>query len=341
MTGCEFKTRTVAVGSVLAALLVAGCQGDSSPEVARTTSTSDTSPSTASPASPEVDPGPPRYVSQVVDVAPSAAEIVDGFGSLWVQSHRTHTITRLEPGSGRVVAEIVSKGTNLVGLAAGAGHIWYLDSPTGRIEGIDPESNKVTVEITIPNEEGGGFEAVDDEVWFAGTSRALYRIGPAGKITGKVRLPSSGAPLWPTVVGDRVFVTDPDARRVYVVDRTRLELTRRVRLEGDVAFGDAGFGSVWVGAFSGPLYRLDAVTGAVQATVDVASADHVSACGQRVWVRVSDREIVGIDPGTNRIVKTYELPTGEIPGGGFLCQSGALWVTNWTDATVWKIPTRT
>lgn len=325
--------------SVLTLVCTTGCQGDASSE-ASSTPTSLTPTSTVSSPSSETGPALPRYVSKVVGVPPSASRIVEGFGSLWVQSHRENTITRLDL-HGRVIARIAAHGSQLIDLAAGAGHVWYLDSPTGRILGIDPRRNKVDVHLRIDGEEGGVFAPTEKAVWFAGTSKHLYRIDARGKITGTVALHSSGSPLWPTVVGARVFVSDPEAGRIYVVDSKTLRLVRRLRLPGDVFSSSVGFGSLWVAAMSGPLFRLDPRTGAVQAKVDVPSADVVMACGRRVWVRVSDRELAGIDPATDKIVKTYQLPAAEIPGGGFLCRPDALWVTNWSDASVWKIPTRT
>jgi sugar lactone lactonase YvrE len=240
-----------------------------------------------------------------------------------------------------VLARIDAKGTQLIGLAAGAGHVWLLDSSTARILGIDPRRNRVDVELTIPGEEGGAFAATPDAIWYAGTSKRLYRIDGHGEITAKVPLPSSGSPLWPTIIGDEVYVTDPGASRIYVVDMITLEITGKIPLAGEIFSSSVGFGSLWVAAASGPVFRVDPKTGQIRATIVVPMADNVVACDRRVWIRVNDQEIRGIDPDTNKTTKIYKLPAAEIPGGGFLCRPDALWITNWSDASVWKIPTRT
>lgn len=72
-----------------------------------------------------------------------------------------------------------------------------------------------------------------------------------------------------------------------------------------------------------------------------ASERPVARLGPKlIWVRVSDVERDGVDPATGNITKRYsDLPHSEIPGGGVDWIHGALWVVNWSDNSIWRIPT--
>jgi streptogramin lyase len=265
------------------------------------------------------------------------SEIAFAFGSLWVVSHRAATITRIDPASGEVTASVTSPRGHLVGVAASRRHVWFLSSDAGTVEAVDATSNEQDISVPVDSE-GGGIAPAPDGVWFAGTNGKAVHIH-AGRIDRSVRIAPEGSYLTPWLVGRRLFVADSDNSRLTLLDATTSRVLRRLRIGGDLGVFASTSGSVWLGARSGPLRRLDPATAAVQDTVVTDPVDHLALCGGLMWVRVAATTVVGLDPASGKVETRYdELPASEIPGGGMACAHGALWVVNWSDRSVWQIP---
>lgn len=87
-------------------------------------------------------------------------------------------------------------------------------------------------------------------------------------------------------------------------------------------------GSIWVVTQSGMLDRLDPKTAKVVAKIPVGATSYeaVSAFGS-IWVtNRSDRTITQIDPATNKVVKTLEVP--DVQPGGIVAVGSQLGVGN-------------
>jgi len=323
-------TTRLGTGAVLLALWLTACQSDEPRDTATSTPSS-------SPTSTTTGSAPPSYVGRVVHIDGEPSEVVSAFGSLWVVSHRAATVTRVDPSTGDIRATVTSPGGHLVGVAAARGHVWFLDTDKQAVEAIDPATNAVDASVPVGSE-GGALVAAPDGVWFAGTSGEAVHIR-AGKVVRSVRIAPQGSFLTPWLVGHRLFVADANSGRLTVLDALTTRALRTLEIGGDLAVFTSTDDAVWLGAWSGPLRRLDPTTGAVQKTVATDPVDHLAVCGKLLWVRVAATSVLGLDPVTGKVEKRYdELPASEIPGGGITCADGALWVVNWTDRTVWQVP---
>lgn len=334
------RAQTVAVVllAAVAASSVGGCSSGGGTRAASPVSSTTSPPTT--PGSTPSSPTPPRYVAATVGTADSPGDIASGFGSIWVVTHRGAEVDRIDPATNRVIAKIPSKGSELIGAAAGAGHVWYLDAGLQTVEGIDPKGNRVTVRTKVDSD-GGGVTAGGGGVWFAGTSGKVVSIDSnTGRILVSRRLAPVGTYLSAYADAGRVWVVSPDLSKLFWLDPSTLRVLKQQHLEGDLGTVATGFGALWVGGDSGPLYRLDPHTGAVVRRIPLEGVASIAIGRRLLWVRVSDVELVGLNPRTGKTVKTYrDLPSSEVPGGGIVESAHALWVVNWTEGNVWRIAT--
>ena len=317
---------------------VGGCSNGGSPSAA--TPLHSVTSSTAAPDSTPSASAPPRYVSARVQTADSPNDIATGFGSIWVVTHRGSEVDRIDPATNRVVAKIPSPGTDLIGIAVGAGHIWYLDADQQQLEGVDPKARKVTVRTKVASD-GGGVATSGSGVWFAGTSGKVVRVdSTTGRVLAARRLAAVGVYLTPYADAGKLWVADADESKLFWLDPSTLRTLKVQHLKGDLGILGTGFGALWVGGYSGPLYRLDAATGAVTRTIPLDGVAYLAFGRKLLWVRTTDVTLVGLDPRTGKRVKEYgDLPSSEVPGGGVVEAAHALWVVNWTEGDVWRIPT--
>ena len=87
-------------------------------------------------------------------------------------------------------------------------------------------------------------------------------------------------------------------------------------------------GSIWVVTQSGMLDRVDPKTAKVVAKIPVGATSYeaVSAFGS-IWVtNRSDRTITQVDPATNKVTKTVDVP--DVQPGGIVAVGSELWVGN-------------
>jgi hypothetical protein len=323
--------------AIAIALATSGCGGGGTDGSEKSESeespTSPSSPTTSATAG-----ALPDFVARSIHVDGNPSEIVLGGGSLWVLTHRGATVTRIDPRTGRVLAKIKSPGDDLVGLAVSAGHVWFLDTLAQRVEAVDMNTERIDVSVIV-HSDGGTFAPAPDGVWFAGVHGAVQRITVAGIAASYHLTHATGPALTPWMVGEQLAVADADHGRVTLLDSDSGTTMGVVRVGGDPGSLVADAQGLWVGNWSGPLFRVDGDATRVEATVPVPAVDHLVECGGRLWVRVSDTTVEGVDLSTAKVRDTYdELPTSEIPGGGLGCADGALWVVNWSDNSVWKIP---
>ena len=93
---------------------------------------------------------------------------------------------------------------------------------------------------------------------------------------------------------------------------------------------DAGYGSLWAGGCDDPaIWRIEPATGEVLATIDVPvtgieEEGSVAAGEGGVWVISTEHQLVKIDPTSNTVAGTWNLPAGAAAVRAGL---GSLWVT--------------
>jgi streptogramin lyase len=151
---------------------------------------------------------------------------------------------------------------------------------------------------------------------------------PVGMLGGTVFLLAGEGAVW--------IDRGPDQPITRVDART--ELVKKVHLPcchlRPVAIG---FGSVWLSTEGGPgLFRIDPLTGDVQATIEVR-ATYVSLAEKAVWTIDTSGILNRIDPATNGIVTSIGVP------GQFEVQAGdgAVWLagrsTNASNISVFRL----
>jgi virginiamycin B lyase len=148
--------------------------------------------------------------------------------------------------------------------------------------------------------------------------------------TGRVRGLAIGEnAVWiPDTVSERIFKVDPISNKVALAIPVAFSGT-----EGSIGIGE---GSVWITAKGDVLTRLDAASGAMQATVPLPGGAPAAIVNNgMVWVTGYARdELYKVDPKTNTIILTIPLH----PSPRFLTAAeGSVWVLNQGDATVQRI----
>jgi hypothetical protein len=200
-------------------------------------------------------------------------------------------VTRIPYEAGRVTQALVFPSRPVLALAVGSGTTWALVGPWASLRLA--AIDQATSKATLTPIRDVGWIAADN----TGETPGLFGVTMEGKAR---RIADNGATVW-------------------TANTERIESPAVV-----------GLGSVWAASRTG-LYRLDAVTGRVQAKIPVKdAAAELAVGGGYVWM-VSFRETAAsevyelfkIDPRTARIVKQTKLagPVGNISFG-----SGALWM---------------
>jgi virginiamycin B lyase len=187
----------------------------------------------------------------------------------------------------------------------------------------------------------------------APTSKSAYvrppRVVPTGISTSGVARPLSelkpttiypveGSPDWSVITKDAVWVSS--ARVNHVVQL--LLSTGKVGLIAVVAKPCSGlaygWGSIWVPSCgTHQLLRLDETTGKVTAEIaadPVNSEGGIAAGNESIWMVVKSSTLVRIDPKSNAVTSSLELPTGsENPTFG----DGFVWVSSFGHDRLLKI----
>lgn len=133
---------------------------------------------------------------------PSAVRL--GFGSLWVTSEGTGTVSRLDPATGNVQAEITTK-PGIIFLATGEGGVWVMNNELGVVYRIDPATNTLAATIPVDWKVHGGDIAVGHgSVWARVSDSLVSQIDPGtntlvaryGAGAGSGSVAADGKALW-------------------------------------------------------------------------------------------------------------------------------------------------
>jgi YVTN family beta-propeller protein len=113
----------------------------------------------------------------LIPVGQSADGVAVGYGSVWVTSASTGSVTRIDARSGRVV-EPIGTGTGADAVAVGDQAVWIANSLDGTVTRVDPATNSVRAAIPVgdgPN----GIATAAGAVWVSnGLAGTLSRIDP-------------------------------------------------------------------------------------------------------------------------------------------------------------------
>lgn len=167
-------------------------------------------------------------------------------------------------------------------------------------------------------------------------------VHPVAQLLHTAVFPVAGSPDWSVVTAHDVWVASARANHVVQL----LPGNNTVGLIADVPRPcsglAAGFGSIWVpSCATHQILRIDAVTGKQTAAIaaDPANSEGGIAVGSgSVWFVVKPSRLIRIDPATNAIAASLDLPSGsENPAFG----DRFVWITSFEHNALLKIDPRT
>jgi YVTN family beta-propeller protein len=214
------------------------------------------------------------------------ASLAVAFGSVWVPTCQSATITRVDVKAGNVTAAMPLPVAEPAGsIAVAVESVWAAVDAKGVIARIDPRSNAAVAEAYVARRPFA-VVAADDVVWVTSEE------------------------------GDQL--TRIDARTNAVVQTIKVGPR-----PGRLAIAD---GSVWtLNRGDGSVTRVDAKSSKVLASIaiDAAAATGDLAAGEgAVWVSVPGSPIIRIDVRSNRVSHRFVGPNG----GAVVVGHGSLWV---------------
>ncbi len=227
----------------------------------------------------------------------------EGFGSLWVGDCDDHTLLRIDVATGELVATIDLPFAGIAGessVAVGDDGVWMMSTGTQPdLVRIDPATNEVA--NTFPAPHGAtAMRAGDGSLWITRASTGqLLRVDPA---------------------------TGQELAEIAIAPKSTF-----------LAYGEGG---VWtLGTATGEVAHIDPATNSVVATIPTGGrVDHgdIAVGGGYVWARIADALIAQIDPTTDIVVARYgPQPTSS---GGVDADDQAVWVSDYLDETIWRLP---
>lgn len=260
-------------------------------------------------------------------------------------------LVRIDPASNEVVSRKPVQGRpgNLV---VAGGDVWSTDFFDGGIWRFSPSTGDLD---RIPSYgEPRDLAAVGDFLYVAGDGEWVSGNVSRYNVSTGVRrdvvpvlacaIASGQGVVW-TAGCPKVQRLNTDRRRLQEVREVPLPFRARLTSESHrLMFRELAVGadSLWVlgDALDRRLWRLDARTGRVQATVELGFAPRSVAVGEgSAWITDAlNDKVQRIDLATNELMTP--VPVGRLPGGVAVF-AGSVWVPNALDGTVSRIDAET
>jgi streptogramin lyase len=167
----------------------------------------------------------------------------------------------------------------------------------------------------------------------AGVQHAMDGLTPIATFVVK------GDPDWMAVTPNAIWVVSSNVNHVVRLDARTNQPGTIVSVAEPCSGLAVGFGSLWIPSCGEQkLVRVDAETGALQATIAAGPADDeggIAVGAGSIWMVTSkDGDLARIDPGTNKVIAHIRLPVGSF-NPAFL--KGSLWVTSNTGGTLVRV----
>jgi len=266
------------------------------------------------------------------------------------------SVFRIDPATNEVVATIDTGEVphdSIEPIAVGDDGVWVTrltSDGDGAVLRIDPETSTVVETVEL---EGWPSSVVLGEepgtLWVTTGDRAVFEIRPDPYFPGSVVSalgfgPRDSGFLSVAIWDGSLWVVSNRLESVLRVDPVAGEVIATIELPDPILGGPggitAGDGSVWVESHEGRVWRIDAATNEVVATLDFDGYDPDVAIGREgVWAASSgDGTVSEIDPSTGEVTRRIEL--GERLTSLAVAE-GSLWVTSADSGTVSRIDPET
>jgi DNA-binding SARP family transcriptional activator/streptogramin lyase len=205
------------------------------------------------------------------------------------------SIVAIDPET-NVATSVVQLGVGTQVKAVGEGAVWVANTATRTVSSIDLTTRKVVDTIGLPVIPDA-IAAGEGGVWVASREGPLLRIHPQANLTESWDvLEKQGA----------------------------LQLPAGTVIDGSIAVGHR---SLWLGISNVlTLWRTDARTGRITATVKGLDPRAMAASPDALWVLDAAGRISRLDPNTNNVIAAVRFGTPASSPGGLAIGEGAVWV---------------
>jgi streptogramin lyase len=293
----------------------------------------------------------PALVLGLAALAATAVALVLGRGSTPTAAGPQGTLTRIDPRTGRVAGRTTVPGYPQA-VAASAGGVWMGDFRQGVLWRYDPVSK--ALQRISSNGEPRDIAALGNQVYVAVEGNAFtgqvarYDAATGGRkdsldllacavAAGEGAVWAAGCPF--------VQRLNTDSRPLHKLREIFLPFNDpRTASTARVSFQELviGAGSLWVlgDAFDPRLWRLDARSGKVQATIALPFAPRAAVVtAGAVWLTDTLHDaVVPVDVRSGRVLPAIAVGRG---AAGVTAADGAVWVACAIDGTVSRIDPRT
>jgi len=159
------------------------------------------------------------------------------------------------------------------------------------------------------------------------------------ELVPQATFPVEGHPDWMAVADDGVWVASSIANHVVWLDAKTNQPGTIVTVAKPCAGLALGFGSLWIPSCGDhTVVRVDAKTGAVQATVAAGPADSeggIAVGAGSVWiVTTKDGDLARIDPKTNAVTAHIQIPAGSFNP---IFANDSIWVSSNKGGTLVRV----
>jgi DNA-binding beta-propeller fold protein YncE len=260
--------------------------------------------------------------------------------SVFVANKSKDSVVRIDGKTNKPLDPVTGLKQPCGGTLVAFSHLWIPNCGAQTLTRYDTKTNKVVATLEIGAADVTmALASTSDSIWMITDSRTtLSRIDPTeNRVVGEIRLPANCNSV---AFGEMsLWVTCPTENRVLRIDPVTNLVTKRVEVSSaprSVAFGD---GSVWVLCEKeGKVERIDPKTNKVVKTLElqVPNAQGNIAFGEGfLWITQSGFPLTRVDPKAEK-ERVAQQFWGE--GGGTLSvSSGAIWLSNPTKGTVWRL----
>jgi virginiamycin B lyase len=227
-----------------------------------------------------------------------------------------------------------------VGMAAGFSSLWAASCTDGSLVRFDAKTFKQTAKLPVGVANvRHAVAASTDSIWLLTDAKTtLARIDPdQNVVVGELRLPVGCHDL---VFGETaLWLACPAENKVLRIDAATNLVVNRIDVSAEPQSIAIGEGSVWVLCKKdGKVERIDPKTNKVSKTIDlgVPGATGEIAVGEgSVWVTMTGFPLTRISPLAEK-EKVVQQFWGA-GGGAVQTSTGAVWLANTNESTLWKI----
>jgi virginiamycin B lyase len=272
-------------------------------------------------------------------LAPSKPNWLYFSDSLFIPNSLKNSVEKIDPksnkpGDGPVVRKPCA------GMVSAFTSLWVTSCEDGSLLRFDAKTLKQAATlVTGVAQSPGPIAASTDSVWLlTDTKTTLTRIDPdQNAVVGELRIEAGCRSL--TFGETAIWLACPEENKVYRINAATNLVEKRIEVSDQPIALAAGEGSIWVLCRKdGKVERIDPKTDKVIKTIELkvpGVEGAIAVSDGSVWVTMAGFPLTRIDP-TREKEKVAQQFRGE-GGGAIATTTGAIWLSNIAQGTVWKI----